>query len=227
MKKHIATILFLFSCLSNAFTQVNEVGFLLGGANLIGDVGSDFYLIPKKISGGVVLKHNLNPRVAIRGNYNFIKLANDDEKATNLYRKAMGRKFENTLHEFGVGIEFNFLEFNVAEVQNYYSPYILLQLAGISYKTANAVSSEGKVTNFKTNFSATIPVGLGFKGRLYERINFAVESAIRFTFTDELDYSTNKFTVLNFGGNGNDHYVFTGVSLTYTFGRPACYTPRE
>ena len=41
---------------------------------------------------------------------------------------------------------------------------------------------------------------------------------------DDLDFTTTSIESLDFGGNNSDWYMFTGVSLIYTFGRPPCYT---
>ena len=62
------------------------------------------------------------------------------------------------------------------------------------------------------------------KTKIIEKIAFAVETTVRYTFTDELDYTTSRFSQLNFGGTSNDWYMFSGISLVYTFGRPACFT---
>ncbi|MEO9560182.1 MAG: DUF6089 family protein, partial [Nonlabens ulvanivorans] len=45
------------------------------------------------------------------------------------------------------------------------------------------------------------------------------------TFTDNLDGSNNEdFENVRFGNiNNNDWYVFSGVTLTYAFGRKPCY----
>ena len=70
-------------------------------------------------------------------------------------------------------------------------------------------------------------MGIGWKTRVYGRIAFALESTVRYTFTDKLDYPDNVVPDVSFDGNGNDWYMFTGVSLVYTFGRPACYADKR
>ena len=69
---------------------------------------------------------------------------------------------------------------------------------------------------------------LGFKTTFTEKLIFAVEIGARYTFTDELDGSVphskdliDNFSIGNI--NNNDWYVFTGATLTYTFGRKPCY----
>ena len=93
----------------------------------------------------------------------------------------------------------------------------------MDYKTPRILNAD-RTFNFTRNTSVSIPLGIGYKTKIIEKIAFAVETTIRYTFTDELDYTTNRFPQLNFGGTSNDWYMFSGVSLVYTFGRPACFT---
>jgi hypothetical protein len=54
-----------------------------------------------------------------------------------------------------------------------------------------------------------------------------MEVAARYTFSDELDGSvpdTKELKKLRFGNiNNTDWYVFSGITLTYTFGRNPCF----
>ena len=68
---------------------------------------------------------------------------------------------------------------------------------------------------------------LDSKLKVYGKIAFAIETTFRYTFTDELDYSTNRFSELDFAGTSNDWYMFSGISLVYTFGRPACFADQR
>lgn len=220
MEKHTLIILFTFLT-TIGFSQIHEIGVFMGGSNFIGDVGSTKYLYPNHFGGGFVYKYNYNPRVAIRANYNFIGIKGDDSNSSNLYRRQRGHKFFNTINEFAIGVEFNFYEYNIMERNTFYTPYILTQLAVFNYKTPIAYTKSNLTT--QGSFSYTVPVGVGFKGRLGDNVAFAFETAVRFTLKDDLDYSTNKIKALNFGGRGNDAYVFTAFSIVYTFGRPPCY----
>ena len=72
-----------------------------------------------------------------------------------------------------------------------------------------------------------IPISLGLKATLTEHIIFGIEIAARYTFSDELDGSvpdTKELKKLRFGNiNNTDWYVFSGITLTYTFGRNPCF----
>ncbi|MDY0780872.1 DUF6089 family protein [Tenacibaculum sp. IB213877] len=225
MKKYIFAI--LVACFtSNLFSQIHEIGFFLGGTNFMGDIGNTSYINPNKIGGGFVYKYNLNPRIALRGTISYLPISGDDTHSNNPYRKIRGYNFTNKIYELAAGVEFNFFEYNIRERNTSFTPYILTEIAVFDSKKADFINGNNNIV-FKNNFSYAIPVGIGIKGRLADNLAYAFESAVRFTFEDTLDYTTNKIDRLNFGGTGSDYYVFTGFSLVYTFGRPPCYADRE
>lgn len=222
MKKLILIILYTFFT-TVGFSQTHEVGFLVGGSNFIGDIGSTNYVYPNSISGGLIYKYNLNPRIALRGNYTFMNLKGNDKDSDNSYRKKRGYSFSNTLHELAIGVEFNFFEYNLNERATSFSPYILAQFSVFNYKSPVSYNSSANALKLKGAYSYTTPVGVGIKGKLGEHLAYAIESGVRFTFKDDIDFTSDVSNNLNFGGNGNDTYVFTGISIVYTFGRPPCY----
>ena len=75
----------------------------------------------------------------------------------------------------------------------------------------------------------SIPMVVGYKAYLGGNLVLGFEIGARYTFTDDLDGSNpikgledNKS--LKFGNiDSNDWYVFTGLTLTFTFGRQPCY----
>jgi hypothetical protein len=65
---------------------------------------------------------------------------------------------------------------------------------------------------------------LGIKSNVSRHIVLGLEVGARYTFTDNLDGSNPKDNTLRFGNiNNNDWYVFSGFTLSYTFGRKPCY----
>jgi len=70
---------------------------------------------------------------------------------------------------------------------------------------------------------------LGYKATVGAKFVFAAEIGARYTFTDNIDgsnpdKSSESNESLSFGNiNNNDWYVFTGITITYTFGRKPCY----
>lgn len=202
--------------------QSHEIGVFLGGSNYVGDIGRTNFIYPNKFAGGLVYKYNLNPRIALRANYNYLPIAGDNKESENPFRQSIVRKFTNTIHEVATGIEFNFYEYNISNYQTTFTPYILAQVAVNNYKSPDRLIDNNTVA-LKNKYSFAIPLGIGIKGRLDDNLAFAIETSARVTFADDLDFSTSKIPELDFRGNGNDWYFFTGLSIVYTFGRPPCY----
>lgn len=223
MKKIVLLILISFST-SISFAQIHEVGFFVGGSNFIGDVGRTNYIYPNNVAGGLVYKYNLNPRIAIRGTYTYLPIKGDNKNRESVANEAIrSRKFNNNLHEFAAGIEFNFYEYDISKRNKEFTPYIVAEFAVFTHKIAAAINNQNQVT-FKNKTSYSIPVGLGIKGRIIDGLAYAIEGRLQYAFTDELDYTTERIPQLSFGGTGKDWYVFTGISLVYSFGRPPCYS---
>ena len=225
MKKRL--ILLLFICVSsNCLSQINEIGFFSGGVNYVGDAGPTNYIKPNNIGGSILYKYNLNPRIAIRGTFSYFSLSGNDANSENTIRQQRGFSFKNSINEFAVGIEYNFYEYDLSSRDHTSTPYILLQMAAVDYETPRLKNPDNSY-KFTRNTSVSIPFGVGFKTKVYGKIAFAIETTFRYTFTDELDYSTNRFSELDFGGTSNDWYMFSGISLVYTFGRPACFADQR
>ncbi|MDB0026672.1 DUF6089 family protein [Polaribacter sp.] len=222
MKKCIL-FLICISFSSISLGQINEIGFFVGGSNYVGDIGRTNYIYPNQLAGGFIYKWNWNPRMALRGTFSYLPIANDDKDASTDYKIERGYQFNNTINEFAVGLEYNFYEYDISSPGKSATPYILIELASFQYKTAQNVAANGAIT-YANKTSFAIPFGIGYKSKLGGAFAFAIETKVRYTFEDDLDYTTGEFPALDFGGNGNDWYAFTGVSLVYTFGRPACYT---
>ncbi|MCI2229024.1 DUF6089 family protein [Polaribacter sp. MSW13] len=222
MKKGILFIV-LVSFSSIILGQVYEVGLTLGGTNYSGDIGRTNYIYPNKPAGAVFFKYNWNPRIALRATYSYLPIEADDKNADTDFKRNRGLNFTNTINELAVGMEWNFYEYELNSSDKSWTPYILLELVAFNYNYVSSEPQPGQF-NYSKKTSYAIPFGVGYKSKLYGTLAFSIEAKFRYTFEDDLDYSTNKIPALNFGGNSNDWYMFTGVSLIYTFGRPSCYT---
>jgi hypothetical protein len=216
-------LLILLACVVTPLqSQTHEIGFFAGGSNYVGDIGSTNYISPNEFAGGLVYKYNLNPRIALRGTYTYIPVSGNDNDADNAFRQNRGISFSNTIHEFAAGVEFNFFDYNINDYRTTFTPYILAEVAAFNYKSPEPTSSSNTIL-LKNKFSYTVPVGIGLKGRLADNFAIAFETGVRFTFVDDIDFTTDRINSFDFGGNGNDWYVFSGVSIVYTFGRPPCF----
>jgi hypothetical protein len=221
MKK---SILFIFLGISSVSSgQMYEAGISIGGSNYVGDIGRTNYIYPNKIAAAAFFKYNLNPRMALRATYSYIPLEANDLDADTNFRRDRGLNFSNTINELAVGLEYNFYEYDISSDDKTWTPYILIELATFNYKHVVSEQQPNQY-QYETKNSLAIPFGIGFKSKLTGPLAFSLETKFRYTFEDDLDFSTSKVPSLDFGSPGKDWYMFTGFSLIYTFGRPACYT---
>lgn len=224
MKKIFSLFICLFLSLS-MYSQIHEVGIFLGGSNFIGDVGSTTYLAPNEPAIGLLYKWNKSPRHSWRVSYNQSKIIANDQDSQEPSRNQRGYRFENNVKEVSLGLEFNFFEFNLHELGPKMTPYVF---SGISYfKYDELYVLAGETQKDKRASSLAIPVIIGFKASITPRLILAAEVGVRASLTDNIDGSnpTNEnWKPLRFGNlNNNDWYVFSGLTLTYTFGQKPCY----
>jgi hypothetical protein len=202
--------------------QIHEVGVFVGGSNFIGDVGQTTYISPNRPALGILYKWNKSPRLSYRFSLNGAFYSGDDLDSDDLNRNLRGYQFRNSIKEVSFGLEFNFFDFNLHDVKRKYSPYIHSGLNYLrfrySYFNSTLFVAEERIG------SLAIPMTLGIKSNVSRHIVLGLEVGARYTFTDNLDGSNPKDNTLRFGNiNNNDWYVFSGFTLSYTFGRKPCY----
>lgn len=224
---------YLFLILINIITiqitdaQIYEVGIFAGGSNFIGDVGATNYISPNQLAIGGIFKWNRSPRHSFRASVIFSDLEGLDSKSDDPRRKQRDYSFSNSILELSVGMEFTFLEFDLHQVGIQGTPYLYSGITFTNYDNY-FYSNSGAHTSEDTNsWVLGIPMVLGYKTNISTHIVIAGEIGARYTFTDELDGSMPEAKSLesfSFGNtNSNDWYVFSGFTLTYTFGRRPCY----
>ena len=224
MNRLILSFLLLIAVSTSA--QIHEIGVFAGGSNFVGDVGGTTYINPNEFAYGLIYKWNRSPRHSWRASISSAKITADDENSDDPSRKARDYDFENTIKEVSLGLEFNFFEFDLHQLERQFTPYVFLGLTytqydGLFYKEPNVTNSDS------SHGTLSIPFALGVKTNLTKNLIVGFEVAPRYTLADDIDGSFPKnksLQQLRFGNiNSNDWYVFSGFTLTYTFGRKPCF----
>lgn len=211
----------------NANAQIYEIGVFAGGSNFIGDVGATNYISPNQPAFGVIAKWNRSARHSFRASVIFSDLAGKDGKSDDPRRVQRGYSFNTSILEISAGMEFTFLDFDLHTSGMKGTPYIY---SGISLANHDNYyfSPTGVYTSENTNsWAVGIPMALGYKTNISNHLVLAAEIGARYTISDELDGSvpdSESREPFSFGNtNSTDWYVFSGITLTYTFGRRPCY----
>ena len=195
------TLLILLLSFSGLQSQTYEVGIFAGGANTISDVGRTNYILPSD------------------------KFIADDNKSSSTARQQRGYVIDNSILEGSVGLEFNFVEYNLHKLGPAFTPYLYTGLTYFRYDYQYFNGGVLQEINQKEG-SFAVPMTVGFKYRINQFLIFGGEIGARYTFTDNLDGSNpegSNFEEFQFGNIfSDDWYVFSGLTLTYTFGRKPC-----
>ena len=229
MKRKLLTILTFLSAYA-AQSQIHEIGLTLGATNYIGDIGSTQYINPTDMGYGFQYRWNKSPRHSWRFNYNYLPISGKDSNSDMPLRQARNLTTKNTINEAVLGVECNFFEFDLHNNWSSFTPYVHTGIAGFSYKETYFNKYDKQIDSDNT-YAAAIPITVGIKALFNKKLVVSAEVGARYTFTDNLDGNNPKNQSVNiksFGNtNTNDWYVFSGINISYTFGKNPCYcSPR-
>ena len=224
--RYLSTIIIaLFSSLLTE-AQTYEIGLYGGGTNFIGDVGKSNYIAPNAPFIGGIAKWNRSPRHAFRASVVFANLEAADDVSDDPRRQQRDYEFNSTFVEASLGIEYTFWDF---DLHNSFTkpatPYLYTGFTYFYHDVFRLDTSEDELVNIGSEGNFAIPMVVGFKALVTNSIIVAAELGARYTFTNNLDGSyLGDGESSSFGNiNNNDWYMFTGLTVTYTFGRQPCY----
>lgn len=226
--RYLTIILMSISSVQLSYSQIHEIGGFLGGSNFIGDVGATNYISPNQLAIGGIYKWNRSPRHSFRVSLIYSELEGKDSKSKDPRRIERGYEFNTSILEVSAGIEFTFFDFDLHTGKKIGTPYLYTGISIANHD--NYYFLNGVQTSEDTSsWAYGIPMAVGFKTTFMDRLILGIEIGARYTFSDELDGSVPDAEYreeFSFGNiNNNDWYMFSGITLTYTFGTNPCYCP--
>ena len=229
--------------LNHLQSQDNEIGLFFGGTNYIGDVGPTTFINPfskDNISGdrqdmskgvfGIIYRKNLSNRIGIRLGFNYAEIQSSDFwKGSANYRIERGKFFKNNLHEFHIGLDFNFLEFETSSNDFEFTPYIHSGLSFFRYDALHYPIGINEAQSYGKDNDIALPITVGLKIKPLNSFVIGIEISAKHSFTENLDGSypdfkdSSIYSQRPFGSNlSQDWYVYSGITLTYLFGNYEC-----
>lgn len=194
-----------------------EIGGMAGMSSYMGDANkSNIYQNPN-FSAGVVLRYNKNFRWAYKANLLIGGVSGDTRKSGNTFPNGYNASFSRTFCEVGGQVEFNF--FHYSDKYQYlgtkkFTPYIFTGL-GVTY-------GSGKESFLGLN----LPLGIGLKYKIKDRLNLGFEFSFRKLFSDTFDVTKSNpdfdledpYNIESSFLKNKDWYVLTMFSVTWDFG---------
>lgn len=238
----------------------SELGGLIGGMFYVGDLNPYTPYKNTHLAFGVVYRYNIHSRLSFRANFTYGNVSAYDSGSKSELLRNRNLSFHSRIIELAAGVEFNYFPFQLGHDRYKGTAYLLAEL-GVFHMNPQtdfqgtevdlqAVGTEGQGTsqNSKGHYSLTqicMPLGVGVKLSLGNRVGLNFEIGIRKTFTDYLDdvksetyvdpvllateggvlssELSNRSSEL-YGRRGDaktkDWYIFSGAMLTIRLGKP-------
>lgn len=221
MRKATLLLLMLAAMLNmNAQTDDEYLMEIGGGVGFLGYLGDYNNVLTRDLQpmATLLVRRNLNPYMGLRLAASFGKLKGDERDVKTVYPSTGGTpySFSRTLTDVSLTYEYNFWPYGTGH--DYYgakrlTPFIFLGLGG-TYAGGDGSSV----------FTANVPIGLGLKYKVGQRMNVGVEWAMHFSMSDKLDGRKDPYGITSSGMFKNtDCYSVLQLTLSYSF-MPKCTT---
>ena len=215
MRQGLLSILLLVAAVQTQAQDDVEYRMEVGvGAGLVSYLGDFNGSVVKHMQpmGSLVWRWVLNPRMALRakGSYGKLKGSSADVQTYYPDMQAKPYEFNHSLGDLGVTFEYNFWPYGTG--RDYrgakrLTPFIFGGVGG-TYVSGGP----------KDVWTAHVPLGLGVKYKLGDRVNLGLEWAAHFSLSDKLDGVVDPYLVKSSGLFKNtDGYSALLVTLTYSF----------
>lgn len=215
MKKGLVTLLMLCATLTASAQQDDEYLMEIGGGVGMVSYQGDFngkITSGMQPAGAIVWRRLLNPYMGFRVTGMMGKLKGDATRVETYYPDETTRSysFDRSLTDVSVTYEYNFWPYGTGRDYRGAKRLTPFVFGGIG---ATYVSGGEKKV-----FTANVPIGLGIKYKLKERLNVGLEWSMHFSLSDELDGMADPYGIKSSGAFKNtDCYSGLMLTLTYSF----------
>ena len=215
MRKGLVTLLMLCATLTASAQQDDEYLMEIGGGVGMVSYQGDFngkITSGMQPAGAIVWRRLLNPYMGFRVTGMMGKLKGDATRVETYYPDETTRaySFDRSLTDVSVTYEYNFWPYGTGRDYRGAKRITPFVFGGIG---ATYVSGGEKKV-----FTANVPIGLGIKYKLKERLNVGLEWSMHFSLSDELDGMADPYGIKSSGAFKNtDCYIGLMLTLTYSF----------
>lgn len=215
MRKSLVTLLMLCATLTASAQQDDEYLMEIGGGVGMVSYQGDFngkITSGMQPAGAIVWRRLLNPYMGFRVTGMMGKLKGDATRVETYYPDETTRaySFDRSFTDVSVTYEYNFWPYGTGRDYRGAKRLTPFVFGGIG---ATYVSGGEKKV-----FTANVPIGLGIKYKLKERLNVGLEWSMHFSLSDELDGIADPYGIKSSGAFKNtDCYSGLMLTLTYSF----------
>ena len=220
MKRLLLLLLPLFALTASGQNDETVYRLELGGGIGFGTVHTD---LKGKWAADMaaIARFPLNPRMAVKTQLSYLNLKGSTEGQKNFYpalpdtpgTDRLAYSVSDAVIDASALYELHFLPYGYLRDYKGHCrlvPYLQMGF-GLTYGKA------GKA------FTANIPLGVGVKYKVAERLNLGLDWLVHFTLSDKLDGLEAPLGISSSGFRNKDHYSALSLTLTYDL-NPRCPT---
>lgn len=216
MKHRVAILIVLMQMLVfgvAAQTYKFDVGAGVGMSGYLGDANKSNLFKHPGFAANATFRYIMNYRWAFKGSLTYAGLSGNSADYEDYFPGGESVKFNSNVAGILAQAEFNFLNYGIG-----YKYKRLYRL--VPYLTVGVGANVAKCSG-NTAFAAEIPMGVGLKFKLKERINLGAEILMHKVFGDKLD----NFTLDNLNGikssflKNTDWYSTIMFTISFEFGK--------
>ena len=203
------------------YVQKGEFGITAGFAHSFGDINTRAGINRPKPAVGAFFRKAFGNYVGLRISAHFLQLGYSDTYSKNDFQKTRNLSFNSNVWEIALQGDFNFFKFVPGDPYHSFTPYITLGVGAFTFdpyaylngkkEFLRPLGTEGQLIGYNgrkpyNTLAISIPLGVGIKYNINDRMNFSIEVAHRFTTTDYLDdvsttyIGTSRFAPLSSAG---------------------------
>lgn len=217
MKTKILTLLLIVASMTTAMAQddpiyLREIGVGVGMTNYLGDFNGS---LTKGMQPAVslVYRRAFNPYCGLRFDFGYTQVKGSSEDVTTYFPDYAEEPytFKRNLADVNAVFEYNFWPYGTG--RDYrgakrLTPYVF---AGIGMTVASGNGTGSSV-------AANVPLGIGLKYKIGQRVNLGLEWGVHISTSDELDGLKDPYGIKSSGIFKNtDCYSSLRATLTYSF----------
>lgn len=194
------------------YVQKGEFGITFGMAHYFGDLNTRASINRPKPALGAFFRKQFGNYVGLRLSAHYTQVGYSDIYSKNDYQKTRNLSFNSNIWEVALQGDFNFFKFIPTDPNYAFTPYVTLGVGVFTYdpyaytngekEYLRPLGTEGQLIGYNgrkpyNTLAVCIPLGVGMKFNLTEKINFSFELAHRFTTTDYLDDVSTTYVGIN------------------------------
>lgn len=248
-RNYIICLLFLISF--SGYSQALEVGLGTGATIYKGDLNPNFNPLLARPAGHIMVRYNFSRAFSVKARSMYGFIAGKDALSSNPLNKARDWSFSGQIMDWGLDLEYNFLNFRASGtiVRSKWTPILFLGIEQYRMPKRNFTANGITYSDEVDSPSKALSYGFGFKKELNAKWNISGSLGARlaleksnndyfdgFGYFDDPDEPFKNIypdlvaepeKYISPNTHTKDRFFYANISISYVFSGVRCPNPRR